>query len=534
MAFSVIQAGTTLKLMSDNGVVSAALTLPTGVTLDASKAPRWAVFNEYVVLVNTPSRPLTIDAKGIVRPLCLLPPAEPATLTTASGGSLTGTYLEKNTFVILDEFGNIIAESDLGPVSNSQAVATQYLRATQVPVSLDAITARRLYRTTTNGAVFFQWVDLDGNVLTAVQDDLSDAGLSTVAQPVLGTCPHIALVAEWRGRLWGVSEQDHDQLRYSEAGIMYSWPSDNELIVPPKGVDTIGVTSLLPRREELGVGRLNQLVKIVGTAAETVTGDVDISPVIISRECGVLSQDSCALYRDTWYFLWYDGVYQWGPDGLRCISNGKEMKGVVRAWFTTDSFFNRARFPFATGFIDPIRYKYILILAAAGSTSEDRWVEYDIEDGTWWGPHKTAAFSPACGFNTLDASNVLRPLMGSIEGDLWAQQDTRTDGTLTPIAFDVIGKRHAMDEPNDDKFFGQITLIGKNQSAGILTVRSRTGDLSETAYLDQSYDMTKSRQRLGRLGVGRHTQLEFINEEVNQDVEIYSYEIEPVHRVGRR
>jgi len=63
----------------------------------------------------------------------------------------------------------------------------------------------------------------------------------------------------------------------------------------------------------------------------------------------VSSQESVAVYRDVAYFLWEDGVYQWGDDGLICLSDGR-----VRSWFATDSYFNRKRFQYAFGGVDPL------------------------------------------------------------------------------------------------------------------------------------------------------------------------------------
>src|SRR4051812_7385674 len=191
MAFTVIQAGTSLQLVATDGTLTT-LTLPSGVTLRQDVPPRWAVYGRYVVLVNTPSRPLTIDSTGTVRPLTPLPPRLAAVLSAVSGGTLSGTYSGvRYTNVITDGVGNVIAESDYSPASGSATVAGQDLKAASIDVAPDTISLRRLYRPTTNGAELFQWVDLNGNVLTAVQDDLSDAGLSEISGPTLGSPPRL-------------------------------------------------------------------------------------------------------------------------------------------------------------------------------------------------------------------------------------------------------------------------------------------------------------------------------------------------------
>jgi len=524
MSLSVIQAGTNLQLVNDDGTVSAPLTLPTGVTLRDDLTPRFVVFGRYVVMVNTPSQPLTIDAAGVVR---LLSPAAPRLapiLTAAAGGTLTGTYAGvRYTFITSDAFGNLISESGYSPPSNSQAVAAQFLVVSNLDLSPDQITGRRIYRPTTNGAVLFQWVDLDGNILTQTQDDLADAGLSLVASPILGTPPDLTLIAEFRDRLWGVGRLAIDDLKYTEPGLMYAWPEDNSFPIPSVGSDSLGIRALMPRRESLGIGRQNQIIALVGS------DDTNFQIIKLSQNCGVTSQESVAVYRDTAFFLWEDGVYTWNDEGINCISDGK-----VRSWFNTDDTFNREMFQFAFGHVDPVRLKYRLFLWEAGSTTDINWVEYDLIDKTWWGPHKTSAFNPTSVFTLLDSNLIPRPTIGGDDSNLYREQDTRTDGVSSPIIMDGITKRYSMEEPDIDKYWGQLSVIGKAQTAGSTQFTIDVGELNADNNTDPVWDMTQSRERLSRVGSGKHVELEFTNNEIAQDVQLYGFEISPVNILGRR
>ncbi len=524
MALSVIQSGTDLQLIADDGTVSAPLTLPTGITLRSDVPPRFTVYGRYVILVNTPSQPLIIDSTGTVRLLDPKPPRLAPILSAAAGGTLTGTYSGvRYTFVTKDSFGNLITESDYSPPSNSQAVSSQFLVASNLDISPDQISGRRLYRPTTLGATLFQWVDLDGNVLTSVQDDLADAGLSLVAAPILGPVPDLTLIAEFRDRLWGVDRIDIDDLHYTEVGLMYAWAADNVFPIPSVGSDSQGIRSLIPRREALGIGRQNQLLQLTGT------DDSDFSIVKLSQNLGVSSQESVAVYRDVAYFLWEDGVYQWSSEGLECISDGK-----VRSWFTTDDTFNRSRFQYAFGQVDPIRFKYRLFLNESGSDTVVNWIEYDLIEKSWWGPHLTTAFTPTSVFTLLDGQLVPRPTIGGTDGNLYREQDLRTDGPISPIAMDIITKRYDMEEPDLDKYWGELSMIGKAQPAGSLDISLDVGELNANTPSDPIWDMTNSRQRIQRVGTGKHVQLEFTNDEVGQDAQIYGFEISPVSILGRR
>lgn len=525
MAFSVIQTGTSLRLIDDAGLPTAALTLPTGVTLRDDIAPRFTVFGRYVILVNSPSQPLTIDATGTVRLLCPAPPRLAPVLSGSLSGGLSGTYNgARYTFVTYDLDGiTLISESDFSPPSNSVTIASKLLTASGLDVSPDQVTGRRLYRPTTGGAVNFQWVDLDGNVLTSVSDDLPDAGLSLVAAPVLGTPPDLTLIAEFRDRLWGVSRIDFDDLRYTEVNQAYAWPLDNAFPIPSVGSDSIGIKALIPRREALGVARQNQLLMIFGT------DDTNFEVAKLSQNCGVISQESVAVYRDIAYFLWEDGVYEWGDAGVQCLSDGR-----VRSWFAGDDTFNRERFQYSFAHIDPIRNKYRLFLASAGSDVEDRWVEFDLIDRTWWGPHLTSAYTPTSAFTLLDGDLVPRPTFGSSDGDLYRERETRTDGEATPIAFDVITKRFAMEQPDLDKYWGEVSIVGRAQVRGTLDIELAVGELNAVTTSTLEWDMTENRQRLDRAGTGKHLEIELTNDELGQDAEIYEIEVNPVTLLGRR
>lgn len=522
MAQAIIQAGTTLYLLTDAGVLTA-LTLPTNVTLRSNAPPRFTTYGGNAILVNTPSQPLAIDYLGNTRLLSPKPPRLAPILAGVNGGSLSGTYTVKETFVTLDAFGNLLSESDYSAISNKVAITSKYLGVSSADISPDQITLRRFYRTTSNGAVYFQWVDLDGNTITTIQDDLADAALSLVAAPVLGTPPNLTLIAEFRDRLWGVGDVAIDDLRYTEVGFTYAWPADNVFPIPSVGSDQTGIKSLMPRREALGVGRQNQLLQIIGS------DDTNFQVVKLSQNCGVTSNESVAIYRDVAYFLWEDGVYSWSDEGILCLSDGK-----VRSWFAGDSEFNRDRFQYAFGIVDPVRNKYRLYLNTAGSDSDIAWVEYDLNEKTWWGPHMTTAFTPTSAFVLLDGNLVPQTTVGGEDANLYREQETKTDGNSSAIELDVVTKRFAMGVPDIDKYWGEVSVIGKAQTAGTLTVGLSVGELNVAETSTETWDMTVPRQRLARVGTGKHLQMEFTNTENAQDVELYDVEVNPVSVIGRR
>lgn len=527
MAYSLIQAGSSLQMVDASGVLTT-LTLPTGITLKTDRPPRWSRFGRFVVLTNTPNRPIAVDEMGKVRVLVPYAPGTPHTLAGSNAGGLTGTYRTKQTYVMRDQFGNVISESDFGPgQATAVTVAAKTLTLSALGLSSDDVSGSNIYRTLDDGAVYFLWRELDGNTQTTVEDDdLADLALSIFTAPLLGTPPDLTLVAEWRGRLWGVGRTAIDDLRYTEAGTMYAWASGNVMTIPRVGSDTRGVTALIARREALVVGRRDVIKEITGT------GNRDFRVVDVSDETGIESNESVAVWKEDIYFLGKDGVYKLGPSGVECLSD----PGNVRSWFTTDTYFNRARFQYAFGYIDPIRLKYRLHLAHAGDSTENRWVEYDLQNGTWWGPHKTDAFTPVCGVVVSDASDRLLPMIGTTGGYLAKEQSTATDAvdSTTGIDFSVDSGFDPQGDPNTDKYWGRLSVLGKVQTAGTVQVTPYVGYLDAVAKLAINYSMTEGRQILDRLGIGALLKLNFRHTTAGEPVELYGYDIEDVHKLGTR
>lgn len=542
MAYTIIQAGDGLAFVDPFGVLTP-VPLPANISLRADVPPRWVVYSRFVILVNTPSRPLSIDSTGTVRALTPLAPRLAPTLEPgAATGNLTGTYDHgRYTFIVRDDDGTLIAESDFSPASsNPVTIVSQNLRYANLDISPDnTVTARRCYRTTTDGAVLFQWVDLDGNVLRAVEDDLPDAGLSETAAPILGTPPRLTLIAEFRDRLFGVGDLDIDSVVYTETGLMYAWPADNSLIIPRVGSDAVGVTGFLTRRESLGVGRLNRILAITGSGQETTSGEIDFRVIVLSDQCGVVSNEATVVYRDIAYFLWHDGVYQWDDNGFVCLSDGVGGRGRVRSWFASDDYFDRDQFSHAFAQIDTTnRVKYRLFLYDKAGVIH--FVEFDLNERTWDGPHRVDAFTATSAFLRANMRSVQIPTVGAADGGIYDQGPTPTatdfaiSGQPYGIDFDVDSKFYPGSTPDREQYWGQLSMLGAVQNTGIVTVTPKVGYLDAPAQAPIGYEMRRGRQRLRRLGFGKLAQLNLRHTAVNEPVAIFGFEIDDVHEGGRR
>ena len=515
--------------------VATALTLPSGITIDTTRRPRLAVLGRDIILTNATTRSLLIDPDFNVYPLQLQAPASAPVLSSSASGGLTGTFRVKYTYIIKDPLsGRLIAESDFSPVSaSSGAITSKLLKATFAPSPDAAVTHTRFYRTLTGpGTVYFPWIDSDGRTsLTSISDDLSDASLQLVAAPTtLGGAPGLAtgsfmtLLVEWKDRLWGVGDKDVDVLRYTDIEKPYAWKTSQEFNVPPVGFDQFGITGLAPRRDELGVLKRQFMSKITGD-----TGHFERQKVHQGKGC--IAPESVVVIDDVAYWLGEDGVYAWDSNGIRNISDGR-----VRKWFTTTTYFNRARFQNAFAKYNQKYHGYELHLAATGASTENRWVVYDIERGKWWGPHLTATFTPTCaqGF-FIDSDNLIVPAVGGSDGIIYVgNQSALTDNT-SAISVSATTAFHSMETPNITKLFGHTAILFAEQAAaGNLEVAAKIGALDASTVVTLAIDQTKgNRQEFPPLGEGEFCQLVFTESTNSAACQLFGYEID-TFELGRR
>lgn len=477
-------------------------------------------------MVNAPTEPVAINRDGDVRVLVPRAPASAPIISGTGSGTLSGTFRVRVSFIVKDSFGNLLAESGLSPISASATLSSNFLLASDIPISTQAISARRLYRTTNGGTTYFPWIDVDGNTVTQVQNDMSDAALQLISAPTnLGSAPDLTLITEWRGRLWGVDRYNVDVLRRTGADVSYAWDPSLAFEVPQVGSDLRGITALLRRRNELGVARQGALHTITGNT------DSDFTRVGVKEGIGVMSQESVQVIDDTAYFLGNPyGVYTWDDSGVLPISHEK-----VRGWFGTDTYFNRARFQYAKSAYDPVHHLYQLHLAAAGSSDEDRWIHYDIESKLWYGPHKTGEFTPTAAGVLTASDDTPLVVVGSSNGFLWKNQATRTDGTSTAIDMDVDTPFLSGEPgvPDIQKQFLEPSIISEVQASGTLTITPKVGGLDASAGTAISHDMMLGRQRLRRLGSGRFAQLNLRQNTAGVDCTLFGLEIS-YFELGRR
>jgi hypothetical protein len=534
MAFSVAVAGTSVQLVLTDGTVTT-VTLPTGVTVVSGARPRFAILGKNVIVVNATSEPIWIDPTGTARCLRISAPLWQPTVAAGAAGTLSGIFQVVVRFVVKDADGNDLMVSSAGPESATVTVTNQKIAVSNIPTSSDPmVNCRRLSRTATGPTEeFFEWVDLDDNVTTSYEDDASDLALSLLPDPEdLGAAPvGLHLIVEWKGRLWGVSKDEPDVVYFTPEGQLYAWPAEFSLPVNPRGRDLVGVVGFVPKRDELGIARHDVFWKVIGSNED----DFRMVKLLESREGPkvMVSQDTVVVTRDVGRWLGGDGVYEWNADEIKSISDED-----VRPWFSTDTTFNRAVFPTAFARFEPVLYAYQLFLAAAGGTTINRWVSFDLQRRKFLGPHKTGLTDPTAAGVVYDASELLVAALGGANGTIYlVTPGLYRDGAATAIEFDVTTAFFTGGTPNVWHLWKRLSVLVKKIAGGTLSVFKTVGDL-DTAETVTPYSRSLSVERPNRgdlqiMGTGKLLKLRFYNNEVDRNIEIYGVEV-PYHELGER
>jgi hypothetical protein len=183
---------------------------------------------------------------------------------------------------------------------------------------------------------------------------------------------------------------------------------------------------------------------------------------------------------------------------------------------------------------DPVGVAYRLFLCSAGQNTPDRWVEYNLKTGKFYGPHTTDAFTPSCALQVRGTNDQPYPMIGSRDGYLSQDVETRTDWSLYPIHFKVTLDNDA-DEHDHEKYFGQFIIQTHKEDGGTVTITPSVGDLDDETVGDQmEHDLTVARERLDRIGQGKRMTVMIENKEIDRMVTLYGYEVDPVRDVGQR
>lgn len=540
--FYIVQAGTKLQVLAAGGAFVQDITLPAGITIDSTRRAEFGVSGRKLVVANAVNKNIWINPTDFAAYILAIDgPTLKPTLAAGAAGVLSGTYTYWYTF-IQKISGVVVDESPFSPFG-TVGVVNRQVSGSALQLSGNAqVTGRRIYRSTSGGAIPFFAFDIDDNTTTVFTDNLPDASLDlvasdstqAVAQGGSDGTTHLKLLTSWKGRLFGVSDDPAlvDHAIYTEENKIWGWSNENDFPIDA-GEDKAGITGYLPRRDSLGIAKQNRLVKLIGSS------NSDFQIIHVWENVGVIASKSIVIIRDTAYFLAADGVYSWDDnDGVKCLSRDK-----VDPWFTRDEVFDRNRFPEALGAWNPHTNCYELALVPAGGDDLTVWVAVELTTGQWFGPHLTEAFTPTMRALFRDDEAVLRPVMGGDDGFIYLQNrdgardipgDPGDGSNAVAISADAMLAWLTQGNPDLTHFWGRLTLLSRLETQGQLTITPTVGRLDSNPSTGQVFDLTLGRQIQNRLGVGPLATLRFLQEAVGEQFLAYGVEITNVSTRGRR
>lgn len=544
MAFTVVQAGSSLQAISPSGTIQT-LTLPSGVTIDETIKGQFHTLNRQLLFTGAPSQNLWIDPITFtVRPMVLQTPNAAPTLT-AAGTGLTGGYRAAYSYGLIDANGRLIQESSLSPVTDQISLTNQGLNWTAIQVSPDSsVNCRILYRSLAEGDAdsLFPVATIYDNATTsflgdATPDDaLGGLVAATYLLPPAGTVPgtRAALAVVHQNRMFIIDANDPDSLVWSNAQSFTAFSIDNGARLTGDGEDQYGGQGFLSRREELVILKRSRVIRFVGSSND----DFEMMPDDSSQNVGCLAPRSALVIDNIGYFLASDGVYVVDSDGVRSIT-----LGVVDPWFKSDLYFNRSGFYLAEAGYNPDTHAYELHLTAVGTAvgTLDRWIAFDIKKGVWFGPHLTSAFTPVSRGLVISSAGLKLAAVGASDGYVYLMnQTTKSDvagasGSAVGIAVDWIHSFFHGDSPDFYHYWAMPTFHYQNESSSNTVALSwYVGELVGSTFpLSDTLPLNVDRKRSKRLGAGRLMRMRFQHSTAGENFLLRGVQVY-YNTVGRR
>jgi hypothetical protein len=542
--FYLVQAGASLQILRDDGVVFGDVVLPSGVTVDPTLRAQIAVLTQKVIVANSVSKNIWIDpATFNAYLLGILAPTTAPVASVGAAGVLLGDYKFAYTFVHKIS-GIVMNESPLSDISNTVTLTNQMLHGTVGVLPAGDWTGRRIYRTASGGTSLFEAFDIDDLVTTTFDDNTPDLALGDLpfdlarinAPGGSDGASRLTLLIEWKNYLWAVASQpgNVDTVFRSELGQMYAWNQANSFPASPVGEDAAGVVAFIKRRDAIGIGKRSRILKIVGSS------DEDFQILGVVENIGVEATESVRVIRDKGYWLGTDGTYRWDDDGVLSISRDK-----VDPWFVgtrqTTPIFDRTQFSKAIGAWNSATNCYELGLVPTGGSDLTQWIAFELDLGEWLGPHFTDAFTPTARGLLRTDDAVLRPTIGASDGFLYLQNQGGADDidgpTVTHVAIvpALTPKWLHNGDPQMFHLWGRLALLTRQESAGTLDVTRRIGTLKAAdGPLVLSYDLTKTTEIKSNLGGGQLCRLRFTQGRIGEQFLLFGVLISPVLDLGRR
>lgn len=163
-------------------------------------------------------------------------PTTASTVASQATGVLTGGYSYKVTYV-----NSFVAESDIGPVSNTFVAASATLRLSNIPVAPQSfgVSSRRIYRTETGGTTYKRVATISDNTTTTYDDNNADSSLGANAPTDNGVPPVYSVVVYHADRLFCNDAAEPSLVWFSNLAEPYTFASTNFIRLGDASADLV-------------------------------------------------------------------------------------------------------------------------------------------------------------------------------------------------------------------------------------------------------------------------------------------------------
>lgn len=424
-------------------------------------------------------------------PWTIAAPTTAATVAVGSGGSLTGDYQVRYTYVRKTTAGALAAESNPSPASTTVTLASQQLNVSDLVASSDAqVTHIRLYRTLRGGSDFLFDQDIVAGTSTAISTQVDSSLGAEFSLTDKSPPPFASIVTLWNETLWLTHDTvNTTYLYYSQRLNPENWPPDNFLSI---GDASDPLQTAVPFGGLLGVFSRKTKYRILGNA---VSGYVPEESM--SRRGTAAHQAAIATEH---------GVIFVARDGIFCTD-----------FSSPDRELSQAIFPLFVGEtvngLDPINWdvadtmraaffkqRYYLAYASGTHTVPDKLLVYSFSTSQWY------AYDHA--LSNVFYEEINNQLVGGGQDGYVTVLENGSTDQGAPISLDCETKDFVGTSKNVKKLF-QFIRIDANTLGETLTCQLYVDDVLSAT---QTFSSTRRTEKLLTVSegiIGYHWRIKF-------------------------
>ena len=379
------------------------------------RAVKFVAFESGRPLVTGYDTNLSIEAAtshilGIVAPTSTCTVADEGT-----AGNPDGAYKYLITY---QRSSNYPCESNPSDESLEVDVTTHKIDLTAIPTSSDSkVNARRIYRTTAGGAIFYWLADIADNTTTVYEDNIADGSLGDEVSYDRGPPPAADFIEIWDNRAW-FAVSSENKVYFCNSGEAEEMADANFIQVKARESDNITGLKAFGDRLYVFKNKSKHIIEKVGTSSYVMTE--------LKDNIGCDALGSVAVMQEL--MLWKSKY------GIEVFNGYRQMRPIVSSFVqrTIDTI-NNTYLDKIYGTINEKETEYWLSIPTGAATEPNEIIVLDIEKGVISGIYDFHKDITAL-YNIRDGSENLVLISGSSDGNIYKHGDSYYDDDGTAIS----------------------------------------------------------------------------------------------------